>query len=95
MKVLTFHRLCLIAALVLGLVCTWANAVPKVTSGDLFGGANCGCEWDTNWDCSAANCGSSIQQCHNDPPGAWDCRDNGRTCLGGGQCDNFEAQTCQ
>jgi len=40
MKALSKSRLCLVGALILGLVFAWANAVPKVTSGEIFGGAN-------------------------------------------------------
>jgi len=99
MKVLTFNRLCILVALVLGLVCAWSNAVPKVTNGDTFGGANCGCQNDLDWDCHRALCLSTIEQCHNEGTGAWDCQpypyDHCLDGKPGDNCEEWVGDSCQ
>ena len=96
MKILSFSRLSVLVALVLGLVFAWANAVPKVTNGEIFGGANCGCKYDENFHCSTAGCIGLLFRCHNDPPGAWDCQDDTKICSGGGEnCKSFVEEKCK
>jgi len=96
MKALTFSRLFLIGALILGLVFAWANAVPKVTSGEIFGGANCGCKYDLNFQCSSAGCFSVLLRCHNTGSGAWDWQDDTKTCSGIGEnCDDYVEEKCK
>lgn len=63
MKVLAFHRMCLLTAIVLGLVFAWSNAVPKVTSGDLSCGG-CYCRNLTDFQCSSVpGCSGTHDRC--------------------------------
>jgi len=98
MKALSNSRLCLVCALILGLVFAWANAVPKVTSGEIFGGANCGCNYDLNYQCSGlTGCFNVLLRCHNEgPPGVWDCQDGTKTCGGvPDHCENVVEEKCK
>ena len=95
MKNLNFSRLCLVGALILGLMFAWANAAPKVTSGDIFGGANCGCKRDLSKDCSVYGCNGILAQCHNTGSGVWDCVDNkSDTCTGDPGCRDHTGKKC-
>jgi len=97
MKMLSFSRLSVLVALVLGLVFAWANAVPKVTSGDIFGGADCGCKWLLNFDCTDVyRCFNKLTNCNMTGSLPWDCKEKTKTCSGtGSNCSSYHEKECE
>lgn len=81
MKALTFSRVCLIGALMLGIFITWSIAVPQQISADRLVGADIGCACSTydEANCGGSGCGLKY----------WKCTHGGEdTCYKGGSPHN-------
>ena len=96
MKVLRISHLCLVGALILGLMVTWSAASPQPISGErLEGGGCCNTTNDTN--CGNAEgeiCDDTYLKCNSTGDGNCSTATFPHSCLVDSKCLNEKNQNC-